>query len=189
VALNGYAAALPDAVGAGLGSLVTIDAADERSGTSAHGNAVEDGTEAQRSAHSHLAIARAKPRVVGRRSILPGTSSHDVTSASRDDEASASTPPGPAEPGTESGPTTSPTEEATGSGKPSPSPDNPSRLSVAAGRGSGLDASVGSEGLTLDADGESGVENSGVVGVEITDADGSSTGIAVDVPGQKGVMP
>ena len=50
VALNGYAAALPAAVERGLGSLVTLEARDDRSGLKASGQASEDGSNAQRSA-------------------------------------------------------------------------------------------------------------------------------------------
>ena len=39
VALNGYAAGLPDAVGRGLGSVVTLDARDGRNGIEASGRA------------------------------------------------------------------------------------------------------------------------------------------------------
>ena len=44
VALNGYAAGLPDAVGRGLGSVVTLDAKDGRNGVEASGRAAETGS-------------------------------------------------------------------------------------------------------------------------------------------------
>jgi hypothetical protein len=56
--------------------------------------------------------------------------------------------------------------------------------------GTGARSSAGSDGVTVDADGDTaGSGESGGVSAEIKDADGSSRGISVDVPPTGGVIP
>jgi hypothetical protein len=196
VALNGYAAALPDAAGAGLGSLVTLGARDERSGTDVRGDSSEHGTNAQRSSHTRLSITGRRGVLTAGRKAAPNGSGQEETSGSTND--GANTAPrgeeptengntdgsGPAADGGGGGDATV-SGDATGTGGPSAnSSDNSPALSVTGGsHGTGARASAGSDGVTVDADGDTaGSGESGGVSAEIKDADGSSRGIGVDVP-------
>jgi hypothetical protein len=194
VALNGYAAALPDAAGAGLGSLVTLGARDERSGTNVRGDSSEHGTNAQRSSHTRLSITRRRGVLTAGGKAAPNGSGREETSGSTNHGANT-TPRGddPTEngntdgsgPAADSGGDATVSGDATGTGGPSAnSSDNSPALSVTGGsHGTGARASAGSDGVTVDADGDTaGSGESGGVSAEIKDADGSSRGIGVDVP-------
>ena len=92
VALNGYAAALPAAVERGLGSLVTLDARDDRSGLKASGQASEDGSNAQRSADGSLRITRAGTTSSTDGKTKPGASSASEAAPARATRAAARHP-------------------------------------------------------------------------------------------------
>ena len=92
VALNGYAAALPAAVERGLGSLVTLEARDDRSGLKASGQASEDGSNAQRSADGSLRITRAGTTSSTDGKTKPGASSESEAAPGSSDDGRSATP-------------------------------------------------------------------------------------------------
>jgi hypothetical protein len=202
VALNGYAAALPDAVGRGLGSLVTLEAGDERSGTEVRGNASEDGSDTRRSGHGLLSIGRGTGTSTADDSATPSGSGGSAAPDSTDE--ANSTPQGKAPDGSGDTGGSGPAADGGGSG-PADGGEAPSNGGAAAvdagnnapalsvsggGQGTGASVSVGSDGATVDLDGDSGGPGgSGGVGVEIRDTDGSSTGIGIGVPTTGGVIP
>ena len=200
VALNGYAAALPDAVGRGLGSLVTLEAGDERSGTEVRGNASEDGSGPRRSGHALLSIRRGTGTSAGDKSAASGGSGRSAAPDTTDDEESAApqgeaAPQAPDENGDTGGsePAADGGSEAPNRGEPAAADagKNTPALSVSGGgQGTAAGASLGSEGVTVDLDGDSGgAGGSGGVSIEVRDTDGSSTGIGIGVPSTGGVIP
>lgn len=201
VALNGYAAALPDAVGRGLGSLVTLEAGDEKSGTEVRGNASEDGSDVRRSAHALLSIGRGNGMSTADESATPSGSGGSAAPDSTGDEQSAApqseAPQGEAPDGNGdtggSGPAADGGGEGPSSGKPAAADagNNAPALSVSGGgQGTAAGASVGSEGVTVDLDGDNGgAGGPGGVSIEVRDADGSSSGIGIGVPSTGGVIP
>ena len=201
VALNGYAAALPDAVGRGLGSLVTLEAGDERSGTEVRGDAAEGGSGARRSGHALLSIRRGEGTSTADESA-PSGSGRSAAPDTTDGEESAA-PQGEAAPQGQapdengdtggSGPAADGGGEAPNRGEPAAADagKNAPALSVSGGgQGTAAGAYLGSEGVTVDLDGDSGgAGGSGGVSIEVRDTDGSSTGIGIGVPGTGGVIP
>ena len=79
VALNGYAAGLPDAVGRGLGSVVTLDARDGRNGIEASGRAAETGSATQRSGRGTLKITRSRGTGLAGLGVVPSGSAGTQT--------------------------------------------------------------------------------------------------------------
>lgn len=198
VALNGYAAALPDAVGRGLGSLVTLEAGDDSSGLKAGGDAAENGSDTRRSANGALAVTRARPRSTSStdEETAPSASAgHDAATEPSDDTDTEPEDEGTGETADTGGESPSGERSASSGGGEGSSAGSgePRGLSLTIGGGgtaSGVGA--GSDGVSLDlgADsGDAGDGNGSTVTVELTDEAGSSTGTGLSVPGSGLAIP
>lgn len=197
-AQSGLSVPLPGVVERGLGSLVTLEANDERSGTKATGNAAENGRESRRSGRGSLRIVRGggiptvlesgSPSGTGNRdpaaSDKPagdggggGTApaGSDPDGAGAGDDAGSPGDPAPTDPGSsgdasgETGSTAGPTLGVTAAGQ---------------GASNGVSAGAGGLGVDLGADnGDTADGSSGAAGVQVTNEDGSQTGVGTAVPG------
>ncbi len=195
VALNGYAAALPAAVERGLGSLVTLEAGDDRSGLEMSGQADEDGSDTRRSADGSLAITRA--------GTMSSADDESEASPSGDGEAAPSssddsTPKEEPSDGADDAGGSGPSGESGGAsgdgegGSSASSGDTPGLSLTIGGGGTGTGVSAGSNGVAVElgADSEgAGSGDAGTATVEVTDQDGSSTGITISVPGIGSAIP
>jgi len=194
-AQSGLSVPLPGVVERGLGSLVTLDAGDERSGTQATGQASENGRNDRRSARGSLRIARAEgtPTVLADGTSTGADSGSSATSdkPAGDDGGGGNAPAGgdPEGDGDGSpGDPESPETPASGSGSGSDAGSgNQTGVNVSAGgQGTGTGVSAGTGGLGVDVgsdNGGAGTEDAGSAGVEVTGEDGSSTGVGTTVPG------
>jgi hypothetical protein len=199
VALNGYAAALPAAVERGLGSLVTLDAGDDRSGLKASGQASEDGSNAKRSADGSLRITRAGTTSSTDGKTKPGASSASEAAPGSSDEGRSATPDHH-EPSDEAGDTggSGPSGESGGAsgdgkgGSSATSGDTPGVSLTIGGGGTGTGVSAGSSGVSVelgaDSDGAGGGD-APAASVEVTDQKGSSSGVGISVPGSGLAIP
>jgi len=200
-AQSGLSVPLPDSVSRGLGSLVTVEVSDERSGTAATGNASENGSDTQRSGKGSLRIKRRSSSSLLVPDGVPTVA--DVTGVASDQPAGDSgsgggnTPAG-GEPGGDGGNAGSPGDPSSGSGSGSgsgggggsggsgggTSTDPGVRIGVAGqGSSAGASAGTGDSGLDLQAGNEAPSDETGSVEVEVTNTDGSTTGVRVNVPG------
>jgi hypothetical protein len=196
-AQSGLSVPLPDSVSRRLGSLVTVEVSDERSGTTATGNVSENGSNARRSGRGTLRIKRGS-----RRSLLPDRLPRvtDVIGGAPDQPAGASgsgggnTPAG-GEPGGDGGNAGSPGNPGSGSGSSGSGASGPDGGSAAtdpgirvgvSGQGPGAGVAAGTDDSDVDVGADSGgapSDETGSVTVEITGTDGSTTGAGVTVPG------
>lgn len=175
VALESYSAVVPD-VGGGLGSLVSLDAEDERTGATASGKAAEEGSGERRSTTGELRISRAGAPVDGRSRLgarVSGGDPGDPESADRpprdppsDDGAGESAPAGGSEAGSSEG------------GAPGVS------LEVD-GQGSAVTFGANGDGLSVDVEADSAgavSDEAGSAELEVTDTEGSSNSARVGLP-------
>jgi hypothetical protein len=200
VALNGYAAALPAAVERGLGSLVTLEAVagNDRSGLEASGQASEDGSNAQRSADGSLRITRAGATSSTDGKTKPSASSESEAAPGSSDDSHSATPND--EPSDEAGDTggSGPSGESGGAsgdgegGSSATSGGTPGVSLTIGGGGTGTGVSAGSSGVSV----ELGADSEGAGGavaptaaVEVTDQEGSSSGVGISVPGSGSAIP
>ena len=199
-AQSGLSVPLPGVVERGLGSLVTVDATDERSGTKATGQASENGTSDRRSARASLRISRGAglSPVLGDETQTgsgSGGSPESGTPAGDDgDSGTASAegdPEGDGDGGGDAGSPgdpTGPEAPASGSGSGTDSGSgNQTGVNVTAedqGTGTGVSAGTGGLSINVGADnGGAGSDEPGSVGVDVTDEDGSSTGVGTTLSG------
>jgi hypothetical protein len=198
VALNGYAAALPAAVERGLGSLVTLEAGDDRSGLKASGQASEDGSNAQRSADGSVRITRAGATSSTDGKTKPSASGENQEARGSSDDGHSATPND--EPSDEAGDTggSGPSGEsggASGDGEGGPSATSGGTPGVSltiGGDGTGTGVSAGRSGVSVElgADSEgAGGSNAPTATVEVTDQEGSSSGVGISVPGIGSAIP
>ena len=187
VALNGYAAGLPDAVGRGLGSVVTLDARDGRNGIEASGRAAETGSATQRSGRGTLKITRSRGTGLAGLGVVPSGSAGTQTGRGANGEEPEQMPRGGA-PGNggdtgSSGPSGDEGGSAPGSNSSTTSTGSPSLSVTAAGQGTGTGVSAGPNGLTIDlgADSAGGDEPAGAT-VTATDTGGAPTSLNAGGP-------
>ena len=193
-AQSGLSVPLPGVVDRGLGSLVTVDATDERSGSATQRSASENATGDRRSSGRAPRIGRGErlqtPPGQGARASdgggdsavldMPGGEAGDTLSppgaaggsdggvGSRE---SPGGPDGPAAPesSTEPGSSTQPGVSVTGQGQ---------------GARPGISAGTGGIGVDVGADNaDAGSDEPGSVGVEVTSVDGSNRGAGTTLPG------
>jgi hypothetical protein len=198
VALNGYAAALPDALERGLGSLVTLEAGDDRSGIDARGQARENASYERRSADATLAITRAEARSSADDETEPAGSADDEAARGSSDDGADTTPQN--EPSDEADDTggSGPSGDSDGAsgdgegGSSASSGDTPGLSLTIGGDGTAAGVSAGSSGVTvqLGADSESAESGDAAAAtIEVTDTEGSSSGIGISAPGTGSVIP
>ena len=187
VALNGYAAGLPDAVGRGLGSVVTLDARDGRNGIEASGRAAETGSATQRSGRGTLKITRSRGTGLAGLGVVPSGSAGTQTGRGANGEEPEQMPRGGA-PGNggdtgSSGPSGDEGGSAPGSNSSTTSTGSPSLSVTAAGQGTGTGVFAGPNGLTIDlgADSAGGDEPAGAT-VTVTDTGGAPTSLNAGGP-------
>jgi hypothetical protein len=203
LAVSGLSAPLPDAIERGIGSVVTLEAEDERSGVRATGDAAENGNTQRRSERGRLRIARkgGLAGILGKERDASGASndgqtatSDESASAGGDSETPAAGEPegdgngGPSSPGSPTSPEPQSPESSgggSGEGTSSGADGEPELRATVGGQGSGAEVSAGTSGVSVDesADtGEAGSEGA-AVGIGVTDSDGSTTDVGVAVPG------
>ncbi len=189
VALNGYAAGLPDAVGRGLGSVVTLDANDGRNGIEAGGRAAETGSDTQRSGRGTLKVTRSRGTGLAGLGVVRSGSTGTQTGHGANGKGPGQMPRGGA-PGSggdtgSSGPSGDEGGSApgTGSNSSTASTGSPSLSVTAAGEGTGTGVSAGGDGLTIDlgADSAGGDEPAGAT-VTVTDTGGAPSSLNVGGP-------
>jgi hypothetical protein len=208
-AQSGLSVPLPGVVERGLGSLVNVEATDERSGTSTTGQAAENGKGDRRSARGSLRISRAglSPDLLGgaQTGSDSGGSAESGTSAGEDggtDTTPAGGDPNGARggqreagaPGDPTGPRAPASDSAGGSrsGADSGSGDQAGVSVTAAGQGTGTTVSAGTGGLSVGVgadNGGAGGNEPGSVAVVVNDEDGSTTGGGTTLPGVGVVSP
>jgi hypothetical protein len=200
VALNGLAAALPAPLDGGLGSLVTLEAGDESSGVQAQGAASEHGRNERRAGTGTLSITRTGSTPLAAVGTTQRTGS-GVVETSQDDSDSerAHRPPAGDDPtsGDDDGGSDRPGGDGDGggeggSGDSGSSTPSPGVSLTIDGPGSAANVSAGTDGITVDLGADSdgaGADDPGLVSVEITDTDGSSTSFGLGVPGPGSVLP
>jgi len=186
-AQSGLSLPLPGAVERGFGSLVTLEANDERSGTSANGQASESGANERRSGRASLAVTRAGGSTAtseGSGEDGTGTAEESAGSQGADDAPADGDPKGgddTDDEGSSGSPGSTDTPAGDGGGGSQAEPG--ASLTVAA-PGTSTGVSVGAGGAAVDAVGASGAADDANVGasVEVTDTSGSSTGTGASVP-------
>ena len=201
-AQSGLSVPLPGVVERGLGSLVTLDASDEQSGTKATGQVSENGRNDRRSGRASLRIVR-----VGRAPTLlndgmqTGTGNDSSTGSGKpaDDDGGTGNTPAEEDPegagsgGGGGGSPGDPDSPATpASGSDSGSVNQTGVTLTAAGQGTGTGVSAGTGGVSIDIgadNGDAGSDEPGSVGVDVTHEDGSSTGASTALPGVGAVGP
>lgn len=203
LAQSGLSVPLPSAVERSLGSLVTLDSNDQRTGTQTTGNASADNPDGQASGRASLRIHRpgGVAQLVEDETQMAADSSQTASDESVGDsdgggETSTEGDPGeagggsdagsPGEPASSDGPESPPSDSGSGSGGGSVASTAEPGLQVsAAGSGSSATVSVGTEGIGIDL----GADEGGTAGdetgleVDVTQPDGSSTGTGVTIPG------
>lgn len=190
VAASGYAAALPDAVAHGLGSLVTLEAEDERSGIIARGHVSEDGSDTDRSADGTLTIARPGATTSQDGDQTGATASADSDaepeSSDRDKEASGGSPQDDDSDTGSSSPSGDGRDSSGAASGSAPAPDGSPSVALSVGaQGTGAALSAGGDGLTVDigVDGAAPtMDDTGETRVVVTASDGSSTSVSVGLP-------
>lgn len=199
LAQSGLSVPLPGAVVRSLGSLVTLDSNDQRTGTQTTGSASADNPDGQASGRASLRIHRPSgvAQLVEDETQMAADSSQTASNESvGDSDGGGETPtegdPGEAGGGSDAG---SPGEPASSDGPKSPpsgsgsgtvaSTSEPGLQVSAAGSGSSATVSAGTEGIGIDL----GADEGGTAGdetgleVDVTQPDGSSTGAGVTIPG------
>ncbi len=195
-AVSGLSAPLPDAIEHGLGSVVTLDAEDEPSGTTARGRGFETGNTERRQESSSLGIATRAHHAGPSATTQSGSASSESTTADTSsgnggtNNPEADEPGGDGDagsPGSPEGPSNPPNnpESSPGpsdSGLSATGRDRRTTVTVA-GQGSAIGVSAGSDGLSIDQDADTGGSgNEGGVSVGSTDSDDSSRGVSVGIP-------
>ena len=201
-AQSGLSVPLPGVVERGLGSLVTVDATDERSGTSATGRASENGKGDRRSARTSLRIGRSaglSPVLRGETQTGSGSGGSPESGTPAGDDRESGTAPaegepegdgggGAGSPGDPSTPDDAPaagSESGSGSGTRSGSGNQTSVSGTGQGQGAKAGVSAGTGGLAVDVgadNGATGSEAPGSVGVDVTAEDGSQTSAGTALP-------
>ena len=189
VALNGYAAGLPEAVGRALGSVVTLDARDGRNGIEAGGRAAETGSDTQRSGRGTLKVTRSRGAGLAGLGVVPSGSAGTQTGRGANGKESEQMPRGGAAgSGGDTGSSGPSGDEggsapATGSNSSTTSTGSPSLSVTAAGQGTGTGVSAGGNGSTIDlgADSAGGDEPAGTT-VTVTDTGGAPTSLNAGGP-------
>ena len=187
VALNGYAAGLPDAVGRGLGSVVTLDARDGRNGIEAGGRAAETGSATQRSGRGTLKITRSRGTGLAGLGVVPSGSAGTQTGrgANGEEPEQMHRGGGPGNGGDtgSSGPSGDEGGIAAGSNSSTTSTGSQSLSVTAAGQVTGTGVFAGPNGLTIDlgADSAGGDEPAGAT-VTATDTGGAPTSLNAGGP-------
>ena len=190
VALNGYAAGLPDAVGRGLGSLATLDARDDRAGVGVSGRASEAGRDTQRSGRSTLTVSRVGGNGLAGRGMAPSGSAGSATesgaNAGQPEEMTRGDAPadngdsgsaGPSAEGDNAAPRPDP-----GSQQSTTSAGSPSVSVTTAGQGTATGVTAGANGVTIDLGADStGGDDPGAT-VKVTDIGGSPISVSVGGP-------
>ena len=193
-AQSGLSVPLPGVVERGLGSLVTLEATDEQSGTKATGHVSENGRNDRRSGRASLRIVRGGrvPTVLNDGQTGADNGSTESGKPAGDGGGTGNTPAGgqpegdggggggAGSPGNPKSPRTSAVGSGTGS-------VNQSGVTVtAAGQGAGTGASAVTDGLGIDVGADNGGAGSGEPGsvsVDVTNEDGSNTGAGGTLPG------
>lgn len=199
-AQSGLSVPLPDVVERGLGSLVTVDATDERSGTRATGNATEVVDNDRRSSRDSPRIGRGErlPTLLGEEPQAGSGSGGSPEPGSRvGADGRTITPPaeGDQEGGGDGGALGDPDPRnpeapvaggsASGSGTGSGSGNQKGVTITGQDQGATSGISAGTGGLSVDVgadNGEAGGDEPGSVGVEVTSEDGSSAGVGTAPP-------
>jgi hypothetical protein len=183
VALNGYAAGLPDAVGRGLGSVVTLDAKDGRNGIEAGGRAAETGSDTHRSGRGTLKVTRNRRAGLAGLGVVPSGSAGTQTGRGANGKETEQMPSGGDTGGSGPSGDEGGSSPATGSNSSTTSRGSPSLSVTAAGQGTGTGASAGGNGLTIDlgADSAGGDEPAGAT-AKVTDTGGAPTSLNVGGP-------
>lgn len=212
LAISGVSAPLPDAIERGIGSVVTLDAEDERSGVEATGDVAEHGNTQRRSERGRLRItrkgglaatrmdglARSLGTEIGAGGAANDGQTHEDAGSSGEGETPAEGEPegdgngGPSSPGSPKSPgTESPESSGSGVGPASAADGEPELRVTAAGQGTGAGVSVGTSGVSVDESADTGGagSNGATVGVDVTDSDGSTTDLRVDVPASGASLP
>jgi hypothetical protein len=190
VALDGYAAGLPDAVGRGLGSLATLDARDDRSGVGVSGGASEAGRDTQRSGRATLTVSRAGGKGVAVRRKAPsgsaGTRTRPGTNAGQPEERPRGDASGDNGDSGSAGPSGEGGNAAPGSdpgSHQSRTPDGSPSVSVTtAGQGTATGVTAGANGVTIDLGADSARGDDPGTTVTVTDTGGSPTSVSVGGP-------
>ena len=194
-AQSGLSVPLPGVVERGLGSLVTLEARDEQSGTKATGQVSENGRNDRRSGRASLRIVRGGrvPTVLtdGTQTGTDNDSSTGPGKPAGDDGGTGNTPAGgdPEGDGGGEGGAGSPGDPNSHATPASGSDSGSVQTGVtvtATGQGAGTGVSAGTGGVSIDVgadNGDAGGDEPGSVGVDVTDEDGSSTGASATLPG------
>lgn len=200
-AQSGLSVPLPGVVEGGLGSLVTVDATDERSGTRGTANASEKGKSDRRSGRGSPRISRGSrmPMLFEEESQAGSASggSADLDSPAGEkggiDNAPAGGDPegggdgGAGSPGDPGSPDAPAAGSGTGAGASDSGPAGQTGVSIREhGQGTTSGISAGSGGLSVDLgadNGGAGDDEPGSVGVSVTSEDGSSAGAGTALPG------
>ena len=200
LAVSGVSAPLPDAIERGIGSVVTLEAEDERSGVKATGDVAEQGNAQRRSERARLRFSRkgGLAGILGTRTDAAGVptdsrtaTSDDSAEAGGDSETPAEGEPagdgngGPRSPGSPTSPG-NPSPESSGSGGSSPpgAGSEPELRVAAAGQGTGTGVSVGTSGVSVDENADTGGAggDGATVDIGMTDSEGSTTDVGIGVP-------
>ena len=199
IAESGLSLPVPGGVKHGFGSLITLDADRDSSGTTARGTVSESGTRPSHSGSASLSIARTRHRSTRSRAALLdrgiGTTSASAGSRGSSSTTDAETPKGGGDTDNTGssgnhGSTNRPTSpRGTGTprgdsgGAPQFEPDRMPGVDLhAAGQGTTSGVSVNADGVSVDVASDSGGVGDDVstgVGVEITDTAGSRTGLDI----------
>ena len=202
VALNGYGAALPDALERGLGSLMTLEADGERSRVEATDRQVgEIGTSERGSADAAPAIARAAATPsADDKTVSSGSATGEAAPSPRADDAGA-TPeidvPGETDDtggsDTSSGDGADPRDVGVSTDTSSDtSGDSPGLSLTIGGEGTGTGVSAGSSGADVQPGADSASVGSGepaAATVGVTDTEGSTNDVGLSVPGAGSAIP
>lgn len=200
VALVGHSTGFP-ILGDGLGSLVSLEEDDERTGSTRTGGAAVRGSNERRSSSGTSRISRARGGVEPPGRTTTRVSSDGSPSGAAGDAETADRPPRD-----ESAGGRPPTGDTPGSGEPGSSPKDggfpagesetgseegaPGIAVTTAGAGSELTIGVTADGVTADTEADSaGSGDAGLIGIEVTDSDGSSTGTRIRAPGAETGIP
>jgi hypothetical protein len=193
-AQSGLSVPLPGVVERGLGSLVTLEAVDDRSDTTATARASENGRGTGRSATGSLKIDRGGKSPA--RGPISGADVDSTASKAPADETGsggAGSPPAGADPegagdggaGSPGSPESPGTQgDDTGSGSDAGTGDGPELTLTADGQAASVGATVSPGGVSVEIGADNGGSDDGAsAGVEVTDEDGRRTGLGTGLPG------
>lgn len=188
VALVGHPEAVPG-IGDGLGSLAVLDAEDERAGATARGGATESGSNERRPAGRTSRSSNAGGvEPLGRsptRASSTGSASGGAGDATTVDRPPRESPtgdtPGDSEPGA------APQDDGASSTRVYETGSAAGIAVTTVGQGSRVTVGVSVDGVSVDNEADSagagsGSDESGWLGIEVTDTEGSSTGTRIGVP-------